>query len=89
MPGAQVSRRASLPHSAKGGEARLTFADLRESLKNEQSPVLLLLGTGWGLTQEVFAQAEAILEPIQGCGAYNHLSVRAAAAIMLDRLLGR
>ncbi len=74
--------------SAKGGEDRLSFADLRESLKRERCPVLLLLGTGWGLTQEVFAQAEAILEPIQGCGAYNHLSVRAAAAIMLDRLLG-
>ena len=74
--------------SAKGGEDRLSFANLRESLKREQCPILLLLGTGWGLTQEVFVQAEAILEPIQGCGAYNHLSVRAAAAIMLDRLLG-
>ena len=74
--------------SAKGGEDRLSFANLRDSLHHEQGPILLLLGTGWGLTQEVFDQTEAILEPIQGRGAYNHLSVRAAAAIMLDRLLG-
>ena len=74
--------------SAKGGADRLTFADVRKRIEQKSQPILLLLGTGWGLTEEVFAQAEAILEPIQGREAYNHLSVRAAAAIMLDRLLG-
>jgi hypothetical protein len=47
------------------------------------------LGTGWGLTEECFSAADFILEPIAGNGSYNHLSVRSAAAIMLDRLLGR
>ena len=74
--------------SARGGENRVTFSAVRTSIEQNGRPVLLLFGTGWGLTEEVFAQAEAILEPIQGCGAYNHLSVRAAAAILLDRLLG-
>lgn len=74
--------------SARGGENRVTFSAVRTRIGQNGRPVLLLFGTGWGLTEEVFAQAEAILEPIQGCGAYNHLSVRAAAAILLDRLLG-
>ena len=90
---AAITRAAGQPPrviatSAKGVGERLTFAEIRASMQQEHCPILLLLGTGWGLTEEVFAQAEAILEPIQGCGAYNHLSVRAAAAIMLDRLLG-
>jgi hypothetical protein len=33
-------------------------------------------------------QADYILEPIYGPGEYNHLSVRSAVAIILDRLLG-
>jgi hypothetical protein len=48
----------------------------------------MVLGTGWGLTSEILQRADAILEPIAGTGDYNHLSVRAAAAIMLDRLRG-
>jgi hypothetical protein len=47
-----------------------------------------LFGTGWGLTEELFDRADFILEPIKGSGDYNHLSVRTAAAIILDRLLG-
>jgi hypothetical protein len=47
---------------------------------------LLLLGTGWGLAAEVLDRVDDVLEPIAGAGPYNHLSVRAAAAIMLDRL---
>lgn len=74
--------------TARSGRGRLRFADLRTQLAQDGPPVLLLLGTGWGLTDEVLADADAVLEPIQGCGAYNHLSVRAAAAILLDRLLG-
>ncbi len=46
------------------------------------------MGTGWGLSDEIFAASGMTLEPIKGCGDYNHLSVRSATAIMLDRLLG-
>ncbi len=53
-------------------------------------PVLLVFGTGWGLADEVIAGADALLEPVraQAATGYNHLSVRAACAILLDRLLG-
>lgn len=49
---------------------------------------LLLLGTGWGLTDDVMEEADFCLRPIYGRGDYNHLSVRSAASIMIDRLLG-
>jgi tRNA (guanine37-N1)-methyltransferase len=74
--------------SAKPGGIRTSFTELREMLQKESRPVLILLGTGWGLTQEVFSQADYTLESIQGPTDYNHLSVRSAAAIILDRLLG-
>jgi hypothetical protein len=48
----------------------------------------LLLGTGWGLTEELITRCEYILDPIYGLTPYNHLPVRVAAGIMLDRLLG-
>jgi len=65
-----------------------TIAAFKQMLGNPEQPYLLLLGTGWGLTDECFESADLILEPIAGAGTYNHLSVRSAAAIMLDRLVG-
>lgn len=64
------------------------FSELRQMIDGQNAPFLLLLGTGWGLTEECFETADYILKPITGAGAYNHLSVRSAAAIMLDRLRG-
>jgi hypothetical protein len=66
----------------------ISYATLRQKLWEPGSVFLLLLGTGWGLTEELIARCEYILEPIYGPTAYNHLPVRAAAGIMLDRLLG-
>jgi len=54
----------------------------------KESPVLLVLGTGHGLAPEVLARAQAIVTPVRGFSAYNHLPVRSAAAILVDRLLG-
>jgi tRNA (guanine37-N1)-methyltransferase len=51
-------------------------------------PLLLLFGTGWGLAEEVLDRVDRVLAPIEGAGVYNHLSVRSAAAIVLDRLFG-
>lgn len=53
------------------------------------TPILLLFGTAWGLAPEVMEQVDHILPPILGPGVFNHLSVRSAASIVLDRLLGR
>lgn len=64
------------------------LAQFRKLLQENDQPYLLLLGTGWGLTEDIFATADLILKPIAGNGIYNHLSVRSAAAIMLDRLKG-
>ncbi len=63
-----------------------TFEEMHRLLAEEGPPWLMLLGTGWGLTSGVLNRCEAVLEPIAGTGDYNHLSVRAAAAILLDRL---
>lgn len=62
--------------------------ELRRRLQAPRTPYLLLLGTGWGLTETCFQEADLILAPIAGAGDYNHLSVRSAAAILLDRLRG-
>jgi hypothetical protein len=51
-------------------------------------PVFILFGTGYGLTEDVILAADAVLEPIIGRGDFNHLPVRAAVAIYLDRLCG-
>jgi hypothetical protein len=74
--------------SAREGGGRTQFAELRTRLERDTSPHLLILGTGWGLAAEVLERADLVLEPIRGVSNYNHLPVRAAAAIMLDRLLG-
>lgn len=61
------------------------FATIKASLA-QGAPHLLLFGTAWGLCPEVFDKADYILEPLEGGTGYNHLSVRSAASIMLDRL---
>ena len=63
------------------------FGILRNLLEDRETPFFILFGTGWGLTQEVKDGCDHVLSPIQGKG-YNHLSVRSAVAIILDRLLG-
>jgi len=50
---------------------------------------MLMFGTGWGLANEVHDLANGQLQPIEArVGTFNHLSVRAAAAIIADRLFG-
>ncbi len=51
-------------------------------------PHLLVFGTAWGLAEPFISKADYVLEPISGASDYNHLSVRTAAGIILDRLLG-
>lgn len=58
-------------------------------LDNGIKPVLLLFGTGYGLVEAVIEKADVCLEAIEcPLSEYNHLSVRSAAAIILDRLSG-
>jgi hypothetical protein len=74
---------------ASSRAGNMALSSFRLLLEERDQPYLLLLGTGWGLTEECFGAADIILESIAGNGTYNHLSVRSAAAIMLDRLRGR
>jgi hypothetical protein len=65
-----------------------SYAELRELMRSESGPWLVVFGTGWGLDDGFIAEVpEVVLEPIPGMDDYNHLSVRSAAAIVLDRLL--
>ena len=60
----------------------------REILRRDHSP-LFIFGTGWGLHDEVMETADAVMTPI--CGGkdgWNHLSVRSAVSITLDRFFG-
>lgn len=54
----------------------------------DTGPLILVFGTAWGLADECLETADLILEPLAADRDYNHLSVRSAAAIILDRLLG-
>lgn len=70
------------------GKTSLGFHEARARMEAGK-PSLIVFGTGWGLSKEALDSADARLAPIDGVGsAYNHLSVRAACAIVLDRLLG-
>lgn len=73
--------------SARRLEHSVSFSSLRETFQKSEAPVLLLFGTGWGMSEELLAKADVLLEPIHGPTEYNHLSVRSACAIILDRLL--
>jgi hypothetical protein len=72
--------------SAARGET--SYADGRALLARPGPPVLLMFGTSWGLTGATTSAAAVRLQPLTGAQAgFNHLSVRAACAIILDRLL--
>lgn len=75
--------------SARFGDVT-TYEAGRARLEAATRPVLVLFGTGWGLPQGLIEAADVRLEPIRARAdtGYNHLSVRAACAITLDRLLG-
>ena len=72
---------------ARPRSGSVSFGELRQRLK-EDTPFLLLFGTAWGLAPDCMARADILLDPVRGAGEYNHLSVRSATAIILDRLLG-
>jgi hypothetical protein len=82
-------RRPKIIATSAKPKGDLKFEDLRLEIRNSNDPYLILFGTGWGMTDEILQQADGILEPITGNSGYNHLSVRSATAIILDRLLGR
>jgi hypothetical protein len=85
--GSAVRRLATAARSPEG-RSPLTYAEARSWIDDAPSPVLVLFGTGHGLTDRLLMDVEGLIEPIRGPSDYNHLSVRAAAAITFDRLRG-
>lgn len=74
--------------AAREGPGRLGYGQARRLIVEGGRPFMLLFGTAWGLTEETLAACDHVLSPIRGRADYNHLSVRTAAGIVLDRLLG-
>ncbi len=72
--------------SAKMQQNTLSYNTVRAKI--EEEPILLLFGTAHGLAQEVVEMTDYCLPPVGGKTGYNHLSVRSAVSIILDRLLG-
>jgi hypothetical protein len=67
---------------------KIGYDELNRLIKKETRPCLLLFGTGWGLSDEIINLCEKMLVPIKGKGDYNHLSLRVALGIILDRIFG-
>jgi hypothetical protein len=71
--------------TAKQMSGQVSASEIAGHIPPKQ-PLLLLFGTGYGLADDVHASADLILKPIEGMMDYNHLSVRSAVAIFLDRI---
>jgi hypothetical protein len=65
----------------------LKFDEFRKILQNNKLPHLLIFGTGSGISDEIINISDYRIEPIRGVSGYNHLAVRSAVAIMLDKIM--
>ena len=72
---------------AKEAPKSIGYAALKDELK-QGDPTLLVFGTGWGLEKNLVQSADHALLPIEGVNGFNHLPVRGAISIIIDRLLG-
>jgi hypothetical protein len=66
----------------------ISYEELRSRLRTDARPVYILFGTGWGMADELIDVCDGVLPAIMPDADFNHLSVRAAAAIILDRVAG-
>lgn len=74
--------------SSRARNLAVGYEELRSRIHRESGPFLILFGTGWGLPGFITDRCHRMLAPIRGEGDYNHLSLRVAIGIVLDRLLG-
>ena len=82
---AEGRRPKTVATTARRPAGNLSFAQLRR-MCDGPTPIVVALGTAWGLTDAFLDAADHVLDPLAGRNGYNHLSVRSAAAIILDRL---
>lgn len=68
-------------------KAKISFFD-QDRVWEHNRPVLFIFGTGKGLTEDRIQAADFLLLPVHGLSGFNHLSVRSAVGIVLDRWIG-
>ncbi len=88
-----ITLASGLPVTMVATDARIqpntiSFSQLKQDIQEKEKAYLLLFGTGWGMHKDLLKACQSSLEPIEASRSYNHLSVRSAVAIILDRLLG-
>ncbi len=71
--------------TAKMTERSVSMNDFAKSV-DEKNAYLLVFGTGWGLVDDIIQKADYVLEPLFYDTGYNHLPVRSAVSIIMDRL---
>jgi len=82
--------RPLIVHTSARTSGGMMTTELREKMEAPDAPpIMILFGTGFGMAPAVVGRADIVLNAILGPGDYNHLSVRAAVSIILDRLRGR
>jgi hypothetical protein len=87
---ATAGSRPLIVHTSARTSGGMMTTELRQKMEAPDAPPLLILfGTGFGMAPAVLERADIVLNAILGPGDYNHLSVRAAVSIILDRLRGR
>ena len=67
-------------------EKEIAFQEFSSRIGRSGRPILIQFGTAWGLSPEQLDRSDWILPPVNGLTGYNHLSVRCAAAIIVDRI---
>jgi hypothetical protein len=81
--------RPTIVYTSARASGGISYAEMRQRLERDDGPpVMILFGTGFGMAPGMLERADLALAPVLGPGEYNHLSVRAAAGIILDRLRG-
>jgi tRNA (guanine37-N1)-methyltransferase len=65
----------------------ITYFD-QEKVWAQGRPVLFIFGTGYGISDTILKKCDFMLPPLQGFSDFNHLSVRSAVGIILDKWLG-
>jgi tRNA (guanine37-N1)-methyltransferase len=73
--------------SAKRTEGCISWKEARDLAGKRD--VCLVFGTGSGLSPRMLSRLDAVIEPIDGKEDFNHLSVRSAVSIAVDRIAGR
>jgi hypothetical protein len=87
-----IENETGLPPVTIATDARIypntiSYKELSNKIIDCDQPFLILFGTGWGMERALVESCTYILEPVKGEASYNHLSVRSAVSIIIDRLL--